>query len=862
MTGATLDRRSLLCEQAQPPKLTGIDFIAVVDPSVQTDLLVYFIIEPDEVVTGPGPTHLADGPYPKPFGAAVTLEEMGGGGSATAPALLKAEFVSAPISGENRTALHLQFDRPGDFSFYRLTIDNSHIDPFFNGVLFSFKQGCDTGFDCRDRPACPPDALRDVAIDYLARDFASFNRALDDFAARYYPEWGERIPPDVGVMITELFAALGDEFSYIQDRFALECYLETASQRRSLMRLARLVDYLPDPGRNASCLLALQMKPTGVALAETLSFTDRLRFWAVPEGRLPVPFELGTSLADDGEILVHSSWNAMPLYEPDAGEPCLPAGATSLLLAPAPGNLALPLDTQIPNPGPWLGQAWVGRTMILWSRPADPGVPVRAWPITITGVDTKAVDPLVLNGGNPTALTRISWDRSQALPNAVRIAETVLLGNVAAAVAGRTVIENFRVGPLADATMAGTDNWPQAVEREGAANAECARDVVILYGLAASESQGVNHVGEHDLMSSRMPEIRLEEKAPDAVTWTYQPSLLEAEAGDRIFTLDPGVWRPIVRYQRLGLTIVHQDYASDNGYTLRFGGGEFGRSPDLGSAFKVTYRTAVGTSSNLGPSTITVIDPPDGTPRANQLMNVDKVLNPLPASGGVDPETDEQVRQNAPEYFRGYPMNAVRDEHFKQIVEREDWVQKAGSVTRWTGSWLRHFVTADPLDSEAYTPAEREDLKDVVNAIRMAGRDVVVRDPLYASLDLEISFCVKPGFYDGQVREAVLNALAAPAVLSRTRFFDPDSFTFGQSLRRASIEAAVQAVPGVLGVTGICVRRRGTADCSLFSEPEIKVAANEIIRVDNDPNHPEHGSIRVRVSGDVQLDTGCACCTP
>lgn len=864
MIPVAIDRRRLLCNQA-PPLLTGIDYVQVVNPADQTELLVFFIIEPDQVETGPGPTHMVETlSVPKAFAGLVEAVAVGGGETASKMIPATAEYRFATIGGDTHIVLYLKFDRPGDFSNYRLLIDDPAIDPFFNNVLFSFKQGCDTGFDCADRWKCPPDRLRDVEIDYLARDFSSLNSALGDFAARYYPEWGERIPADVGVMITELFAALGDELSYVQDRFALEAYLQTATQRRSLMRLARLVDYIPDPGRNSSCLLSLQMVfQAQNSVAEVLNFADRLPFWATPEGKPPIPFELGAGLWDEGKLMAHFSWNAMQIYLADAGEPCLPAGATELLLAPTPGNLRLPLNSQIPAGGLLGGQAWVGRTMILWSKPVDPSVPVRAWPIKITEVDITAEDPLVLQGGNPTRLTRLKWDKSQAVPNAMRIGETVLLGNIAPAVAGLTTKdpEVFRVGPASAVALPGAELMPQAIEREGPAMGDCDRPPAILHGMEASEAGGINHVGEHDLMRSRVPEIRLYEKSPDIIEWSYVPSLLEADENDRVFTLDPGMWRAIVRYQRQGQTFVHSDYASDSGFTLRFGGGDFGRTPEIGSVFEVQSRTYFGTDSNLGPATITTIDPPDGTLRKAALNVVDKVTNPLPATGGVDAETAERSRQNAPEFYRAFPLNAVRDEHFQEIVEREDWVQKAGSRTRWTGSWLRHFITADPVDAFAYTPEQRTRLRNIVNAVRMAGRDAVICDPRYAPLDLEISICVAPGFYDGQVREAVINALTG-STPENSALFDPDNFTFGDPLRRASIEAAVQAVPGVLGVVGICVRRRGSVGWMPFTESEISVAANEIIRLDNDPNYPERGSLNVRVTESASHDKGCACCTP
>jgi hypothetical protein len=59
----------------------------------------------------------------------------------------------------------------------------------------------------------------------LARDFISIRNALLDFASQRYPDWTEKIEADAGVMLAEIMAALGDEFSYIQDRYAREAYL-------------------------------------------------------------------------------------------------------------------------------------------------------------------------------------------------------------------------------------------------------------------------------------------------------------------------------------------------------------------------------------------------------------------------------------------------------------------------------------------------------------------------------------------------------------------------------------------------------------------------------------------------------------
>ena len=130
---------------------------------------------------------------------------------------------------------------------------------------FSFKANCPSDFDCAP-PAlvCPPDDTVPPPIDYLAKDFQSFRSALMDFSALRYPAWVERSEADFGMMFAEALSAVADDLSYLQDRVAAEATLETATQRRSLTSLARLVDYEPRPATSATTLLQLDVAGPGV----------------------------------------------------------------------------------------------------------------------------------------------------------------------------------------------------------------------------------------------------------------------------------------------------------------------------------------------------------------------------------------------------------------------------------------------------------------------------------------------------------------------------------------------------------------------------------------------------------------------
>src|SRR2546430_14686649 len=72
------------------------------------------------------------------------------------------------------------------------------------------------------------------------------------------PSWKERHLPDIGIVLTEILAYVGDYLSYFQDAVATEAYLGTARQRISVRRHARLIDYRLHDGCNARAWVAIE----------------------------------------------------------------------------------------------------------------------------------------------------------------------------------------------------------------------------------------------------------------------------------------------------------------------------------------------------------------------------------------------------------------------------------------------------------------------------------------------------------------------------------------------------------------------------------------------------------------------------
>jgi hypothetical protein len=833
------DRLIALCDQSTM-RVTGIDFIQIVDPHVQTLLRVFFVIDPDTLVNPLAAT------LPSPFPPEKIEIRSTTGDVPVLVSAAGATWRGFTTPAGARTVLEIEVAEPGGFSHYRLTIHDEprdRVDRFFNGVVFSFKQGCPSVFDCRQTRDCPPEQPVDWPVDYLARDFESLRNSLLDFAAQRYPLWRERVPADAAAMIMELAAAVGDEFAYIQDRIAREGTLPTLAERRSLWWHTQLVDYTIDEGASATTWLDIQILP-----GQQGPVSAGARAWAAPEGESPIPFELGSGLADQRAGMtfwLSDAWNSMPVYVPDGHQSCLLARATQLYLV---GQF--PQPSQLPQP-PMADPTrfWIGRPMLIRTDPADPAEPSQRFLVHITEVE-NTTDPLLLVGGNPLAITRIAWRSSEALPFDLCLPETSVHGNLVLSTAGETFTEFFAIADNGNAPAALRDQVATAVERQGPLNAETrTRPPIFLHSLAQTEQRGLGRLGG-------APEVELQEVVPSGTQlvpivppryWQWNPTPIDAATEDLAYTLDFGAWRKVITFDRPGGRILHLDRASDNGATIRFGDGDYGTIPSDGSLFRVRYRTDVGARGNVAADSVTVLHNLDPASNWPTLVGIAaSVTNPFAVTNGRDPEDIDIVKQVAPEAYKANPRRAARDEDYRAIAEQETWVKRAGATRRWTGSWLTEFVTADPEGATVLSAENRAQLEQGMDCVRQAGRPVVVRDPIYRPIDLRIRICIDPDAYDGQVIERVTEALAGPRRFGKgVPFFDLDNFTFGQPFYRAALEAAIQAVPGVLAVEHIRIRVRGLFDWRPFPGFVFRPGDDRILRLDNDPSRPEAGSLIV-----------------
>jgi len=808
--------------------------------------------------------------------------------------------VSAAVTGTR--LLDVVVDQQGDFSPYLLTIGwqradagnwvyaFADLDRLFSVAPVNFRPGCPVDFDCKPGEDCPPDTLAEPALDYLARDYASFRQLLIDLVSERSPTWRERSPADLGITLLELFATEGDHIAYLQDAVANEAYLDTTRQRESAKRHARLIDYRMHDGRNARTWVQFRVTGQGV-IGKDIQLVTRisapLRFnrpGAVPApdpGRPPetelnppseyeavAPFVVYDDYDADpalqpvrvfettSETTVDELCNTIRIHTWGNERCCLPRGTTSahVFSISGPQNQRTAIRPPL-KAGDLLLLEEVRDPGTGAEADADPAhrqvvevVRVSPYPPTTTGpVSDQLHDQLYLAalGPNDTLvkvtapvpiastlpLLEVAWRPVDALTFPLCLSSVLDDGTAVEVVA------------FARGNIAGADHGRRitdGVEFAPAFSGDRARVPLTRGPLTMACAAGSPVCTPEDAWPAiDRNEVRVRRAAGGTEPWTVVRDLLDSDDTDANVVVDVDAkGRP----------------------TLRFGDAEYGRRLVDAGEVSATYRIGSGRAGNIGAEGLYHVVVPNPKP-PTWPTKVMYVRNPLPASGGVDAETIEEVRQRAPAAFRATQFRAVTEDDYRKAALTAKGVAGAVASFRWTGSWYTAFVGIDPADPDMVLtdarghtrllPAFRDSVLDVLNRYRLAGYDLEVRSARYVPLDIAIQLCLKAGYFRGDVVEAAIEALAGrrPGTATKPGLFDPANLTFAQPVYLSQVYAAVEAVEGVDSAEVLVFRRHGRLPAGELEQGFIPVGAWEIAQLDNDPSRMENGSLTVTAAG-------------
>ncbi|HLI91429.1 MAG TPA: putative baseplate assembly protein [Ktedonobacteraceae bacterium] len=812
-----------------------------------------------------------------------------------------------PDDSELADCMQVNVDRAGDFSTYTLCLvaldEKGHqldqplagFDVRYACADFSFKANCPSDLDCQSVDTCPPPALQEPDLNYLAKDYASFRQLILDRLALIMPGWQERHVPDIGIMLVELLAYVGDYLSYYQDAVATEAYLDTARQRISVRRHARLVDYFMHEGCNARTWLfietsadtALDPRDTcfitgfngALPVGDTMLSDDDL------EGISPDTYEVFEPLVADPTKLIplYEAHNEIHFYTWGENDCCLPIGTTSATLDNADSSLHLNVgDVLIFEEvlGPKTG------------NPADAD-PTHRHVVRLTQVITESEDstdadkkplkdplynrqiveiawgaedallfPLCLSAIGPAPacelLTNISVARGNIL--LVDYGQTLPAEGLGSVEAGSTQAVCEDEGDPSDTQIVPKVFNPSLQHAPLTFSQPLPKDAPFTTIAVADPQKPVRLTAAASFLQQDvrkcLPWLQLTGTLADQAGNLLTPtSPASVTAPDGTFNRPPDKVAPVEKTWTVQPDLLESGPDDDDfvvemdndGFAhLRFGDGKLGHMPEAGTSFIATYRVGNGTRGNVGREAISHV-----VFHKTKFSGLTlQPRNPFPVQGGTDPEPLDEVRLFAPHAFRADLQRAITtDDYARLAMESSNRIQRAAATLNWTGSWYEVVVAIDPLETETASRALLHHVRAYLENYRRIGHDLKVVPAQYVPLDIAITICVLPNFLRGHVKAALLD-LFSNRVLpgGRKGFFHPDNLTFGVGIALSKLVAVAAAVPGVQSVRVTGLKR-------LF-EPEdyvqqefLPIGPHEIAQLDNDPSFPEHGKLTLNMEG-------------
>jgi predicted phage baseplate assembly protein len=268
----------------------------------------------------------------------------------------------------------------------------------------------------------------------------------------------------------------------------------------------------------------------------------------------------------------------------------------------------------------------------------------------------------------------------------------------------------------------------------------------------------------------------------------------------------------------------------EQGTVVRLGNGTTGALPSSGrNNITATYRKGIGKDGNLPAGVIkTPLERPKG---------LKKAYNPLPASGGAEPEDAASIRKNAPNTVRTFGrIVSLRD--FEDAAREFAGVAKARAFIEWDREWqsVKLIIAGD--DGAMLVGQSYETLVADLNSRRDPNRRLRVLN--YCPVDVQLSLQVHsdPAYLPEDVLANVTAALE--------EFFAFANLNLGQTIALSEVYYVIHSADGVVGaeITRFRIDPDSPHGCEATTTPFVH------------PTEPLQQVLRIRPYELARLDTG------
>jgi hypothetical protein len=703
--------------------------------------------------------------------------------------------VSHPSSG----VLVLVVKPIGDYSVYTLTVQQNFFDPILSDVDFRFRPGC-FGSDCAPRsnnlpaPAEPP-------IDYLAKDYASFQHTLISAMMQRVPNWQAVSEADLDQVLIDLVAAAGDELSDYQDRVMSEAYLLYARKRVSLRRHASLMDYYIHEGNQATTTLAIDTQDAG-----TYVLPVPCRAWSGPD---PALANAAVFVSTAGQT-IHGILSRISMYTWSDVIPALPAGATS-------ADLSFSSAADANKVAGWIQTGTLSRLLIEeWLNPstglATDRDPQKRQILHLTNQATVLQDPFTL-----AWVVRVNWqEQDQLTANYCFVVQcssgtvrdvSMFHGNLIDMVQGlpATAVYYAPGTPLPD-----TSSFYYETYTSGTTICKLP-NLPVLW-------QKTSPGGYDEPHSTVVAQVTPSVGSPN---WVEQHDLVHSTGNDPHYVVE-----------------IDENLRA----LVRFGDGTNGELLPENAVVTCTWLSGYGPDGNVGADSLTHFDNP---------APAGLCWNPFDITDGLAPEPPATIIRRVPEAYLYLQQRAVTLADYVTCAEEVPGVQAAFASYAWTGSWRTVRVCVEPQGSFTLSNTLRAAVEQRLEALHLIGEDLEIRAPEFVPLKISVSLCVSPDFWIEQVSPVVVQAFSDGYTADGAiAFFNPSRWTFGQPLYTSQIEGVLRQIEGVEHVISIQIQQWWRP--WIQSSEVMTVDPNQIIEVRSDPSEIEFGWVDFNFEGGRQ----------